>query len=255
MVLALIPPPSPAAISRFAESDAAAFDSSEAPAFNTSAQAVPSGYFNSPCCCTISARRSGIIMKMPSKPPSTATRSTRVTSRSKPRIMIAGMVTPTPKAIDSPAEPAVCEMLFSRIVASLIPKTWRKRKKVMLMTATGIEALTVKPTFNTKYSDDAPKMTPRIVPKTTLLIVSSRRLVSGAMYGSNAGASSRGSGAASLAMSGVYHRTLCLTISFVQQQAHAGVVETARQQKSGEPRVDVDGVEEARLAADDVRAL
>ena len=29
--------------------------------------------------------------------------------------MIAGIVTPTPKAIDSPADPAVCTMLFSRI--------------------------------------------------------------------------------------------------------------------------------------------
>ena len=32
--------------------------------------------------------------------------------------MIAGMVTPMPKAMDSPAEPAVWTMLFSRIVAS-----------------------------------------------------------------------------------------------------------------------------------------
>ena len=35
--------------------------------------------------------------------------------------MIAGIVTPTPNAIDSPAEPAVCTMLFSRIVASRKP--------------------------------------------------------------------------------------------------------------------------------------
>ena len=34
---------------------------------------------------------------------------------------MAGIVTPTPKAIDSPAEPAVCTMLFSRIVASRAP--------------------------------------------------------------------------------------------------------------------------------------
>ena len=66
----------------------------------------------------MSARRSGIIIRMPSSPPSTATSITRVISRSKPRIMIAGIVTPTPKAIDSPADPAVCTMLFSRIVAS-----------------------------------------------------------------------------------------------------------------------------------------
>ena len=30
--------------------EAAAFDSADAPAFNTSAQAVPSGYFRIPCC-------------------------------------------------------------------------------------------------------------------------------------------------------------------------------------------------------------
>ena len=31
--------------------DAAARDSSDAPAFSTSAQAVPSGYLSMPCCC------------------------------------------------------------------------------------------------------------------------------------------------------------------------------------------------------------
>ena len=79
-----------------------------------------------------------------------ATSMTRVISRSKPRIMMAGMVTPTPNAIDSPADPAVCTMLFSRIVASLPPNFERMRKKVMEMTATGMEALTVRPTFSTR---------------------------------------------------------------------------------------------------------
>jgi hypothetical protein len=64
--------------------------------------------------------------------------------------MIAGMVTPTPNAIDSPAEPAVCTMLFSKIVASRTPILDNRRKKVIEMTATGIEALTVRPTFKTR---------------------------------------------------------------------------------------------------------
>ena len=62
-------------------------------------------------------RRSGTIIRMPSKPPNTPTSITRVYSRSKPRIRIAGIVMPTPNAIDSPAEPAVCVMLCSRMVA------------------------------------------------------------------------------------------------------------------------------------------
>ena len=64
--------------------------------------------------------------------------------------MIAGIVTPTPKAIDSPAEPAVCTMLFSRMVASRPPSFDSSRNSVIEMTATGIEALTVRPTFSTR---------------------------------------------------------------------------------------------------------
>ncbi len=98
----------------------------------------------------MSARRSGIIIKMPSKPPSTATSATRVISRSNPRIMIAGIVTPIPKAIDSPAEPAVWTMLSSRIVASRRPSLFKTRNSVIEITATGIDALTVSPTFRTR---------------------------------------------------------------------------------------------------------
>ena len=98
----------------------------------------------------MSARRSGIIMRMPSNPPSVATSMTRVISRSNPRIMIAGMVTPRPNAIDSPAEPAVWTMLFWRMVASRMPNLERSRKIVMEMTATGMEALTVSPTLRTR---------------------------------------------------------------------------------------------------------
>ena len=56
-----------------------------------------------------------------------------------------GIVVATPKAIDSPAEPVVCTMLFSRIVGR--PKT---RKRVIESTATGIEALTVIPTLSAR---------------------------------------------------------------------------------------------------------
>src|SRR5713226_9053093 len=162
---------------------AAARDSSEAPAFNTSAQAVPSGYFNWPCWATIRARRNGIIIRMPRSPPSIATSITRVTSRSSPRIMIAGIVTPTPKAIDSPAEPAVCTMLFSRIVASFNPTFERMRNTVIEITATGIEALTVKPTFKTKYSEDAPNTIPSSVPMISGNIVNSRSFTDAGIYG------------------------------------------------------------------------
>ena len=55
----------------------------------------------------MSGRRSGIISKIPRSPPNTATNSTRLASKSKPKIRIAGMVTAAPKASDSPAEPAV----------------------------------------------------------------------------------------------------------------------------------------------------
>ena len=99
----------------------------------------------------MNARRSGIIIRMPKAPPSTAATITRPISMSKPSSMRAGMVTPTPKAIDSPAEPAVCTMLFSRMVARRTPNTREKRRKsVIESTATGIEAETVMPTFSTR---------------------------------------------------------------------------------------------------------
>ena len=57
----------------------------------------------------------------------------------------AGMVKITPEASEELAEPAVWEMLLSRMVAR--PKNLRvKRKKPTVITATGIEVETVKPT-------------------------------------------------------------------------------------------------------------
>lgn len=55
----------------------------------------------------------------------------------------------------------------------------------MEMTVTGIEALTVSPTFNTRYNDDAPKISPSTVPTTSGSTESSRIDVDGAMYGLN----------------------------------------------------------------------
>jgi len=66
------------------------------------------------------------------------------------QIKIAGIVTPTPNAIDSPAEPAVCVMLFSRIVELRTPNFDIMRNNASEMTATGIDALTVIPTLSTR---------------------------------------------------------------------------------------------------------
>ena len=63
---------------------------------------------------------------------------------------MAGIVTPTPNAIDSPADPAVWTMLFSRIVASRAPSFEASRKSAIEITATGIDALTVSPTLRTR---------------------------------------------------------------------------------------------------------
>jgi hypothetical protein len=80
---------------------------------------------------------------------------------------IAGIVTPTPNASDSPAEPAVCVMLFSRMVASRRPELRQHAEERERDHATGIEALTVSPTLSTRYSEDAPKTRPRIAPVIT----------------------------------------------------------------------------------------
>ena len=61
-------------------------------------------------------------------------------SRSKPRKTSAGSVKMTPEAIDWPALPVVCTILFSRIEAR--PKA---RRMLMESTAMGIDAATVRP--------------------------------------------------------------------------------------------------------------
>ena len=51
IVAALVAAPPRAACSAFAAGDASALRFVDAPAFSTSAHAVPSGYFRMPCCC------------------------------------------------------------------------------------------------------------------------------------------------------------------------------------------------------------
>ena len=91
-----------------------------------------------------------------------------MSSISKPSSITAGIVTPTPNAIDSPAEPVVCTMLFSRMVARRMPNSRENsRNKVIDSTATGIDADTVMPTLSTRYSDEAPKTMPSTAPTIT----------------------------------------------------------------------------------------
>ena len=65
--------------------------------------------------------------------------------------MIAGMVTPTPNAIDSPAEPGGLHdvVLEDRRVLDADDFD-SSRNSVIEITATGIDALTVSPTLSTR---------------------------------------------------------------------------------------------------------
>ncbi len=76
----------------------------------------------------------------PSIPPMMARSRIREYSSWKPRKISAGRVKITPPATDSPAEPVVCTMLFSRMVALPIA-----RSSEMDSTAMGMEAATVSP--------------------------------------------------------------------------------------------------------------
>jgi hypothetical protein len=91
-----------------------------------------------------------------------------IRSISSPRRSTTGIVVATPKAIDSPAEPVVCTILFSRIVD--LPNSL---KRVMESTAMGIEALTVIPTLRARYTEEAAKTIPRIAPIATARNVNS----------------------------------------------------------------------------------
>ena len=74
-----------------------------------------------------------------------ASTATRPMSRSYPMSRIAGIVNTTPADTESAAEPVVCTMLFSRMVARP-----RARKIAMERTAIGIDALTVRPIFRAR---------------------------------------------------------------------------------------------------------
>ena len=81
----------------------------------------------------------------PSMPPTTATTATLPMVRSYPSSRMAGRVKTMPAAIDSPAEPVVCTMLFSRMVD--FP---RVLKKATASTAIGMEADTVRPILSAR---------------------------------------------------------------------------------------------------------
>jgi hypothetical protein len=88
----------------------------------------------------------------------------------------------TPEAIDCPAFPVVCTMLFSRIEA-------RPNARRMLIESTeiGIEAATVSPAFRPTYTVTAPKMMPKSDPSRSARKVNSGRFSSGETKGSNSG--------------------------------------------------------------------
>src|SRR5229473_21666 len=134
------------------------------PATRTSAHAVPSGNVKLPCSLTISCRRSGIISSTPSHPPISARKKTRQYSvfSENPRKIRAGRVKITPAAADSPAEPVVWTMLFSRIVD--LPNA---RRMEIDSTEMGIDAETVSPARNPTYTDTAPNKMPNNEPKIT----------------------------------------------------------------------------------------
>ncbi len=113
------------------------------PALMISAHAVPSGKRRFSCSFTIRYRRRGIISKTPRAPPVNAIKSVNDVLRGKPRKINAGMVNTTAAATDSPADPTVCTILFSRTVFPLI-----FFRMVIAMTAMGIDAEVVSPTLS-----------------------------------------------------------------------------------------------------------
>ena len=92
----------------------------------------------------------------------------KVNSEPKPRKMSAGMVNMTPAASDSPAEPVVWTMLFSRMVER--PKA---RRMLMDKTEMGMEAETVRPARRPTYTVTAPNRSPKSAPRMTARTVNS----------------------------------------------------------------------------------
>ena len=113
---------------------------------------------------------------------------------------MAGIVTPTPNAMDSPALPAVCVMLCSRIVASRHPNTRDIRAKDRQRDHghRGLTRSRSTPPFKVKNSDDAPKIIPRNVPMITARQVNSCIRVAGAMKASCSASEGTGGGVVSV---------------------------------------------------------
>src|ERR1700739_1899091 len=152
------------------------------PATSTSAQAVPSGKVRLPCSLTMSCRRRGIIISTPSHPPSNARKKTRQYSvfRENPRKIKAGSVKITPAAADSPAEPVVCTMLFSRMVDR--PNA---RRMEIESTAIGIDGETARPARRPTHTDTAPNKMPKSEPRITARQLNSVSTVDASTYGRN----------------------------------------------------------------------
>ena len=93
----------------------------------------------------------------------------------------AGSVKIAPAARDSPAEPMVCTMLFSRM-ESLLKIT---RIIPMEITAAGMDADTVIPTLSPKYAFAPPKTTASRIPRIIETGVSSGKTLSAGIYGLN----------------------------------------------------------------------
>src|ERR1700689_2652855 len=86
----------------------------------------------------------------------------------------------TPAAADSPAEPVVCTMLFSRIV-----EPPNGRRMLIERTAIGIEAETVRPARKPTYTETAPNRIPNSEPNMIARRLNSRTLSSASTYGRN----------------------------------------------------------------------
>src|ERR1700732_5101765 len=130
----------------------------------------------------MSWRRSGIMNSTPSHPPMSARKKTRQYSvfNEKPRKISAGRVKMTPAATDSPADPVVCTILFSRIVD--LPNA---RRMEIESTEIGIEAETVSPARNPTYTETAPNKMPNSAPRMTARQLNSVNVLEASTYGRN----------------------------------------------------------------------
>ncbi len=118
----------------------------------------------------------------PSHPPISARKKIRQYSAfsENPRKISAGMEKITPAAADSPADPVVWTMLFSKMVER--PKA---RRMLMESTAIGIEADTVNPARSPTYTETAPNSMPNSDPNITARRLNSATLSSASTYGRN----------------------------------------------------------------------